>query len=269
MTVLRSDKAAAQARKKAMRLFEDARDGLYDYEDEPAVAAEARGLFEAALDWHRGQDQRHQEAFVLAELGYLARHLENDAERALALLRDAIAIMRTVGSRRDRLPMWLEVGELDPADPGVVEAVDAAIAEGLPDDLDYFEDPDRLAIALREAGRFGPAIDLFERLAAEAVSRDDGARASGMVREISRIREDKLEDRRGAITEMERALALSEAAKDKEGIGAALLGLTDLHYGGGNRAKAQECFARVASMKGLPSHLRNQIEIISLTYKAF
>jgi hypothetical protein len=80
-----------------------------------------------------------------------------------------------------------------------------------------------------------------------------------LLRDIARIYEDDKNDHIRATSELERALALAEEAKDKEGIGMALLRLTDVHVERGQQKRALELFQRVEKMRGLPDYQRKMI----------
>lgn len=137
----------------------------------------------------------------------------------------------------------------------MTEALDA----GLPEDLHHTEDPKRLAFAKRLAGDLDGSLTLYDALLEDALGGNRNARAAMLLRDIPRIYEDDRKDRTRATSELERALGLAEEAKDKEGIGMALLRLTDVYVARGQRKTALELFQRAEKMRFLPAYQRRMI----------
>jgi len=254
-----SESAADKAVETATDMMEDLHDGLVREDKEPQAIAEAKALFETALEYYRREGKPHKAAEQVANLGYMARHVEDNPDQAQTLFAEAAALFEQLGDKRRRLATLMQWGEIDPALAAAEQAVAEALDAGLPEDLHHTEDPRRLAFAKRLAGDLDGSLTLYEALLEDALAPSRNARAAMLLRDIARIYEDDKNDHIRATSELERALALAEEAKDKEGTAMALLRLTDVHVERGQRKRALELFQRVEKMRGLPGYQRKMI----------
>lgn len=259
MDKISSESAADKAVKTATDMMEDLEDGLVREDKEPHAIAEAKALFEVALEYYRREGKADKAAEQVANLGYMARHIEDNSKLAQTLLAEAAALFEQLGDKRRRLATLMEWGEIDPALAAAEQAVTDALDAGLPEDLHHTEDPKRLAFAKRLAGDLDGSLTLYEALLEDALAQNRNARAAMLSRDIARIYEDDKNDHTRATSELERALALAEEAMDKEEIGMALLRLTDVYVERGQRKAALELFQRVEKMRGLPDYQRKMI----------
>ncbi|MGE3246399.1 MAG: hypothetical protein AB7F96_08810 [Beijerinckiaceae bacterium] len=259
MAAIQDENSAEAAFKKASVLVEDLVDGVVPERREQAAQEEAAALLNDLIDYYRSAGSTHQVAEALDWLGHLARHSLYDNEKASAYFVESANLYEQAGDKLARLAPLMELGEIDPANVLAGQAAEEAIRTGLPDNLDYSQDPKRLAMAKRVSRDIDGGMALYNALLEEALKRDAKARAATVLREIARSLEDDRKDRKGATEALERALALAEEAKDKTETGAALLRLTDIWWSRNNPARSREYFARVVKIRGLPDWQKKQI----------
>ncbi|MEZ4241312.1 MAG: hypothetical protein R3F59_35180 [Myxococcota bacterium] len=266
MSVSRIDEART-ALARARDLSERIVDGQFGSERKEAAAlAEARALYEAALEAFRSGGHERDAVDCVAGLGSLALHGAHDPETALPLLLEAAERYGAWNLRREQLAALMEVSEIDHEHPVVTRSVAEAVAAGLPADLRGEEDPIRLLIARREARDLDGALSLAQALIDEALARGDELRAARMLGERGKI-EDRRRDRKAAVASLEQAVALAEEAGSNEETLRALLTLIDVVWSTGNQKRARELFARAKTIRGVPQSLRTLRDIMATTLR--
>ncbi len=225
--------------------------GTYSSEArETAAIEEARGLYNQVLNADSAEGEVLADA--LHGLGHLVRVLDEDVTTAEPLLLRAAELRASLGDMGGHLAALVDLGEARPMHPAVDQGVMAAVAAGLPPDLDVDADPMHLVIAKREAREPEAAVKLAEALFHEALGRGDRARAARLQIEIGKV-EDARKQRKAARQCFEAALELAEG--DNEQTLRALLHLIDAWWSTGNAAKARELFARAEKIRGVPQSL--------------
>ena len=256
---------ARQSADTAASLLDDLIEGAVRERDEAATVARIRGLLEGALAGFEAAGLPVEVAAQVHRLGLLARETD-DLPAAIRRFEDAAARCEAAGAPRAAWRSCVQLAELDPAHPAALATLRGAVDAGLPEDLDPEEDPRRAAAALGRARDTDAALALYAALVADADGAGRGGRAASLLRDVARIEEDQLKDRRRALATLERGLALAEAAKDKVETGAALLRLMDLHNSRGDRKRAKAFYERVAKMRGLPGWQKTQIRVLRTVF---
>jgi tetratricopeptide (TPR) repeat protein len=177
-----SESAADTAVETATVLMEDLEDGLVREDKEPRAIAEAKALFEAALDYYRREGKADKAAEQVASLGYMARHVEDDTDQAQTLFAEAAALFEQLGNKRRRLATLMQWGEIDPALAAAEQAVAESLDAGLPENLHHTEDPKRLAFAKRLAGDLDGSLTMYEALLEDALTWSRNARGNAAAR---------------------------------------------------------------------------------------
>ncbi len=266
MSKIGSEKDAAKALKTARKLVQDLDEGWFEEEEEPQIIRKVSGILAEARSYFEALGDAGGVARTVYLSGTLARYGEDDPTKAIAYFRDAVARFEAAGAPRERYLALLEWAELDPSQPEAEQSAYDAIAAGLSSDMEYWEDPRRVAAAKQHGGDPDGALRLFDALAEESTLRGDRARTAFLLRDVARIHEDLKRDKVRATDVLETALEHAEASKDKEAIAMALLALTDIWSERRKPKVSRAYFERVAPMRGLKSYQRGMIDMMKIHF---
>lgn len=261
MISVMNDAEADELLARADDMIADCAGGRYGSVREAKVVAEASTIMSAVLGYFQSTDNAFGVARVTELSAFRARHIDDDLDQARAQFREAASMFGDLGKQDECLAALIELGEIEPANEKARQAAFDAIARGLPDPIDDAIDPRRLAKTYADERDTQGSIALYQALIDDAIAKDRRVRAAVLLRDLARVEEDNLKDRKKSTETLEKCLSYAESAADKAETGAALLRLSDIWASRGNQKKSREYFERVAGMRGLPNWQKTQIRV--------